>query len=152
MRATKLSLLEILASVTGSVVDDWEDLDGPDSGVDAPLWEWNFLGVTRQQLYWERHALRFRTRHSEQFRRRVDAPQPRDARSIKPEIETGANPDIEDTPGGARDDMGAAFGRGWVLHRQVGPLLRVSDARQPPMTLNLLLSESAGSHSLHRPG
>jgi hypothetical protein len=30
--------LEVLASVTQTLVDDWEDLDGPDSGVGVDSW------------------------------------------------------------------------------------------------------------------
>lgn len=38
MQATEPSVVEILASVTGSAVEDWEDLDGPDSGVGVDFW------------------------------------------------------------------------------------------------------------------
>ncbi len=38
MHATEPAVVEILASVTGSQVDDWEDLDGPDSGVGVDFW------------------------------------------------------------------------------------------------------------------
>ena len=33
MRTELPSPLQVLASVTGTVCEDWEDLDGPDSGV-----------------------------------------------------------------------------------------------------------------------
>src|SRR5439155_27192008 len=71
------------------------------------------------QLYREWHTLQIRTRHLKQFRRRINAPQVRDAWPVKREIETGANPDINDAPGGARNDTRPTFGRGRILHRQV---------------------------------
>jgi hypothetical protein len=38
MPTAEQSVVEILASVTGSAVSDWEDLDGPDSGVGIDYW------------------------------------------------------------------------------------------------------------------
>ena len=38
MLATELSVVEVLASATGSEVDDWQSLDGPESGVGVDYW------------------------------------------------------------------------------------------------------------------
>ena len=38
MRDRPQSVVEVLASITGSTLDDWEDLDGPDSGVGVDYW------------------------------------------------------------------------------------------------------------------
>ena len=38
MRASIASPLEVLASVTNTSIDDWEVLDGPDSGVGVDYW------------------------------------------------------------------------------------------------------------------
>ena len=38
MHASGPSIVEILAQVTGSAEDDWEYLDGPDSGLGIDCW------------------------------------------------------------------------------------------------------------------
>ena len=38
MRIIEPSVVEVLASVTDSMVKDWEDMDGPDSGVGVDFW------------------------------------------------------------------------------------------------------------------
>ena len=38
MLETPPSVVEVLASITGSTLDDWETLDGPDIGVGVDYW------------------------------------------------------------------------------------------------------------------
>lgn len=38
MPQSSLTILEKLADVTGTLAKDWEDLDGPDSGVGVDYW------------------------------------------------------------------------------------------------------------------
>jgi len=38
MHNTLPSVVEVLASITGSTLDDWESLDGPNSGVGVDHW------------------------------------------------------------------------------------------------------------------
>jgi hypothetical protein len=49
MTARLTSPLEVLASVTDTVPGDWEDLDGPDSGVGLDYWYRH--RITRAEAY-----------------------------------------------------------------------------------------------------
>ena len=61
MLTTQPSVLETLAPATNTSADDWEDLDGPDSGVGVDSWYRPTLRH-RAAMSW-RHAPRLTGRH-----------------------------------------------------------------------------------------